>query len=90
MFQRTVDWAIEDARLRLTWTERGGPPVLSPNTRGFGSRLVERSVARDLDGTATIRFDRDGVSCLIEASLDGIAASAQVVRLPNVGGRNER
>jgi len=86
----TVDWIIEGARLRLTWTEQGGPPVLSPKARGFGSRLVERSVARALDGTAAIRFNPDGVSCVIEAPLDGIAASAQVLHLPNVGSRNER
>src|SRR6478735_8525618 len=45
-----LDWEIvEDGtgrQLRLIWTEAGGPPVVEPVHRGFGSRLIERS-ARD-------------------------------------------
>jgi two-component sensor histidine kinase len=43
----TLDWEVveEDGRrkLRLIWTEAGGPPVTAPVQRGFGSRLIERS-----------------------------------------------
>ena len=36
---------------RLTWAERGGPPVLAPPSRkGFGTELAERSVTGQLDG----------------------------------------
>jgi two-component sensor histidine kinase len=36
----------------LVWTERGGPPVEAPpKTGGFGSKLVQRSVAQQLGGT---------------------------------------
>jgi two-component sensor histidine kinase len=45
-----LNWEVtrEDAepKLRLIWTEAGGPPVVAPVQRGFGSRLIERS-ARD-------------------------------------------
>jgi len=58
------------ARLDLTWTERGGPPVKPPTDRGFGSRLIERGLAAELSGSAAIDFQPDGVVCRIRALLD--------------------
>jgi PAS domain S-box-containing protein len=65
-----VAWTIEaDARLHLTWTERGGPPVEAPESRGFGSRLIERNLARELAGSVSLGFAREGVTCVIDAPL---------------------
>ena len=68
-----VAWAVDPAtappRLRLHWIESGGPPVRRPESRGFGSRLIERSLAQDLDGEATIAFEASGVVCRIDAPL---------------------
>ncbi len=58
------------ARLNLTWTERDGPPVTPPAQRGFGSRLIERGLAAELAGSATIDFRPEGVVCQIEALLE--------------------
>lgn len=58
------------ARLDLTWTERGGPPVKPPTARGFGSRLIERGLAAELSGSAAIDFRPDGVVCRIRALLE--------------------
>src|SRR5205823_8786105 len=56
----TVDWEIIAAdgepKLRLVWTEAGGPPVAAPAQRGFGSQLIERSVRDQLGGEATADF----------------------------------
>lgn len=69
-----VAWALAPgpgpARLDLTWTERGGPPVKPPTDRGFGSRLIERGLAAELSGSAAIDFRPDGVICRIRALLD--------------------
>ncbi len=63
-------------RLHLTWTEMGGPPVAPPSRRGFGSRLIERGLARELGGTARIDFAREGVRCVMDLSLsDNVAAA---------------
>jgi two-component sensor histidine kinase len=90
----TVHWSMHDGHLRLVWLEQGGPPMLSPGElpvgRGFGTRLIERSVARDLGGTAVISFEPQGVACVIEAPLESIASSAQVLRLLNVGNAGAR
>jgi len=53
-------------RLRLEWREDGGPPVAPPSHRGFGSLLLERSLARDLDGQVELAFRPEGVICVIE------------------------
>jgi PAS domain S-box-containing protein len=68
-----IHWTIEDGVkppcLRLRWEEMGGPPVKAPERFGFGTRLIERSLAHDLDGTAKIRFEPNGVVCEITAPL---------------------
>ncbi|QOZ75821.1 sensor histidine kinase [Bradyrhizobium sp. CCBAU 53351] len=70
----TLDWeVITDApkpRLRLIWTEIGGPPVTAPVRRGFGSRLIERSARDQLGGEATVDFLPRGVVCTVVCTLD--------------------
>ncbi len=84
-----VRWEISSAAtplLRLTWTERDGPPVVRPTHKGFGVRLIERTLAQDLGGTARISFDdAAGVTCVLEVPLHEVAASVTVVALPRVG-----
>ncbi len=69
---KTVEVAGE-RRLQLRWTESGGPPVAPPQQKGFGSRLIERSLGIELDGKAEIDFQPTGVVCTIEASLPTIS-----------------
>ena len=72
--------------LRLIWTERGGPLVAPPTRRGFGTQLIERSVAQDLGGIARIDFGYpEGVTCRIEAPLAEVAAIGDVLTFPPVG-----
>ncbi|WP_445502504.1 sensor histidine kinase [Microvirga sp. G4-2] len=58
-------------RLYLMWEETGGPPVHKPARRGFGSRLIERSLADDLGGEVKIEFAPSGVVCAVDAPLTG-------------------
>jgi two-component sensor histidine kinase len=41
-----------------------------PTRKGFGSRLVERLLAAELNGRSTISYDPTGVVCEIYAVLD--------------------
>jgi two-component sensor histidine kinase len=41
--------------------------VRPPQRRGFGSRLIERSLAQDLDGEVRIEFAPTGVVCTMGA-----------------------
>jgi PAS domain S-box-containing protein len=66
----TIAWSVDrgpETRLTLRWSEDGGPPVSPPTRTGFGSRLIERSLARELDGTVQLLFAPAGVVCIIEA-----------------------
>jgi PAS domain S-box-containing protein len=69
-----IAWTLDGDRLRLDWRERGGPPVAPPERRGFGSRLIERGLESDLGGAAELRFEPEGLSCRIEASVAAIQA----------------
>jgi two-component sensor histidine kinase len=66
-----VSWKVQNGaappRLVLSWTEAGGPPVVAPRRRGFGSRLIERTLANDLDGHVEIAFGPAGVVCTVDA-----------------------
>jgi PAS domain S-box-containing protein len=66
-----LTWTLEEdgPELRLTWAEVGGPLVVPPTRRGFGSRLIERSLARELGGPTSLRFEPDGLICDIRAAL---------------------
>jgi PAS domain S-box-containing protein len=58
---------LADARLQMQWREVGGPKVRPPGERGFGSRLLERGLAMELAGSVQMRFEPDGLVCLIDA-----------------------
>jgi two-component system CheB/CheR fusion protein len=66
----SVNGTAEAPRLKLRWTESGGPAVAPPKQRGFGSRLIERGLAQDLGGEARIDFAKTGVVCTIDAPLE--------------------
>jgi PAS domain S-box-containing protein len=58
-----------DGLLRLRWTESGGPPVVPPRRRGFGTTLIERALAHDSDATVTLDYPPTGLTCAIEMHL---------------------
>ena len=68
----SIHWQVSDAtppRLHLRWAERGGPPVRAPDTRGFGTRMIERALAAELHGTATLAYAPGGLVCTIDAPM---------------------
>jgi len=67
-----VDWSVSDSperRLSLIWSEVGGPPVVMPERRGFGSRLIERNVRHDLAGDAKLSYATEGFRAEISVPL---------------------
>lgn len=52
----------EGDMFKIVWREVGGPPVLeTPNRKGFGTRMVARTVESQLMGTIERWFMRDGL-----------------------------
>jgi PAS domain S-box-containing protein len=62
---------VNGQELQLTWTETGGPEVRPPATQGFGSVIVERSIAHELGGDAELHFEPSGLRCNMRIPLRG-------------------
>jgi two-component sensor histidine kinase len=60
-----VSWTIspDDQQLKLVWEERGGPQVAQPERRGFGLRLIEFGLAREISGQVHLDFRPEGLIC---------------------------
>lgn len=76
-----VDVAWEAAPDRdaiiMHWRESDGPPVAEPRRRGFGSRLIERGLTREMGGEARMDFLPAGLRCHIRLPISaklGLAA----------------
>jgi PAS domain S-box-containing protein len=73
-----IGWSIDRQSsgriLRLRWTERGGPPVRAPERMGFGTALIERSIAHELDGHTSLEYRPEGLVCELHFPLRGAAA----------------
>lgn len=54
-----IAWTIDEKneRLRLNWTESGGPRVHAPTRQSFGTRLIE-TLGKQLNGSAEMTFAR--------------------------------
>eukprot|EP01037_Dinobryon_pediforme_P001871 gene1871-1902_t len=58
----TVPETSEPAALcHLSWVESNGPEVVPPSRRGFGRVVIERTVARALDGEVEMEYPPGGV-----------------------------
>ena len=65
-------------QLRIDWIEQGGPVVTVPDQRGFGSKLIEGSIAAELGGSAQLTFAPEGVRCEIVIPMQAAAAGMDV------------
>jgi len=69
-----IRWEVDETAttptLTLTWRETGGPPLAEPpRRRGFGSKMIQQGLARDLGGVATLDFPPSGVVYTFRAPL---------------------
>ncbi|TDH61521.1 PAS domain S-box protein [Dankookia rubra] len=81
----TLEWEVlaeQPERLRLVWRERGGPPVtVAPAGRGFGSRVLQATLTRQLGGTLSLCWDPKGLRCEIVLPAARVLARAEAVML---------
>jgi two-component sensor histidine kinase len=54
--------------VKLVWQESGGPPIVAPKRKGFGSHLIERAFGGQL-GHARLEFSPSGLLCTLEIAL---------------------
>ena len=64
-----IAWRVDPAgisrNIDIEWTETGGPRVEAPSRRGQGTRFIERSIAYELKGTATVDFNSGGLRAVL-------------------------
>ena len=67
-----LSWSIirhSEPRLHIRWLELDGPEVEPPRREGFGTRMLRRLLASQLDGSVRLDFNPGGLDCAIEAPL---------------------
>jgi len=74
--QVAITWHVageeEAALFRFRWQESGGPPVKLPERKGFGTRLIERSLAESFGTQAEIGYEPTGVVWGIETPMSSL------------------
>jgi two-component system CheB/CheR fusion protein len=76
-----VTWQIDKGgnpdELIFEWRERGGPQVALPQRKGFGTEMLERTLAFEFKARTSLIFDVSGVHCTITMPL-----TRQIVQTP--------
>jgi two-component sensor histidine kinase len=72
-----IAWTIDAAnqRLKLTWTEKDGPPVQAPTRRSFGTRLIE-SLGKQLNGKVDLSYAPAGFVYTLDVPLSALKPPA--------------
>jgi PAS domain S-box-containing protein len=60
-----VRWHMEGRELVIRWQEQGGPPVLPPERRGFGTSAIVAGVEQQHGGKVTFDWKPEGLDCLL-------------------------
>jgi two-component sensor histidine kinase len=73
-----ISWTTgADGAFHFSWHELGGPAVVAPTKKGFGSRLTNNIVASYFSGKGTTSYDADGVRFDLSGVLDKVSAQNQ-------------
>lgn len=68
-----VEWSLQSLQgtraVKIHWQEFDGPVVQPPKQRGFGSRVIERTLVREHDAVVALEFLPEGVRCKLEIPL---------------------
>jgi PAS domain S-box-containing protein len=75
-----IDWKMDD-RFTLTWRESDGPQVTPPMKSGFGTTMLQRALAQQLQGNVTLEFKTAGVVCTIDAPPTAVIHEGQMLAI---------
>ena len=72
-----IIWTLDalTQRLHLTWNEKNGPPVHPPETRGFGTRLIQ-TLGKQLKGDAQLTYESTGFVYAFDVPIASVTSSA--------------
>lgn len=61
----SVSWRLTNDIIELVWDERDGPRTARPTASGFGTRIVQTTVERQLRGSVSQEWRTEGLHCTI-------------------------
>jgi two-component sensor histidine kinase/CheY-like chemotaxis protein len=68
-----IDWHVEDGTgFSISWTENGGPPVVAPTHRGFGTTVVTKMVERGLNGKTRLDYTPSGLAWRLDCPVKNV------------------
>ena len=70
----SIRWWIDDEleRFHLEWRESGGPIVVPPKKKSFGSRFIEQALPGQLQGEGRLEFQPSGLICNINIPVSSL------------------
>jgi two-component sensor histidine kinase/two-component SAPR family response regulator len=71
-----VSWTLGNDALILQWTESGGPPSGPPTKTGFGSKVIDASIKRQLNGDIERQWSGDGLRCVVRVPAEHFSPPA--------------
>jgi two-component sensor histidine kinase len=70
-----ISGSTDERELVLVWAEAGGPAVARPpEMQGFGSKMISRSVSRQLAGALSYDWRRSGLVATLQIRKDRLAS----------------
>jgi len=71
-----IAWTVDEIeqRLRLKWSESGGPAVAPPTRRSYGTRMIE-SLGQQLNGQVRLAYEPSGFVYQLDVPLKSVMAS---------------
>lgn len=66
-----IAWMIDAGRLRLRWTEIGGPEVHAPTRKSFGTRMIE-TLGTQLKGEVLMAYETSGFVYTLDVLLSSL------------------
>ena len=73
----SIAWKIDNdtQRLSLTWRENGGPLVVAPTRRSFGTRMME-ALGLQLNGLVHLAYEPGGFVYTLDVPLKSLTMKA--------------
>ncbi|MCM2474361.1 hypothetical protein HGO38_12835 [Rhizobium sp. CG5] len=73
----TIHWqveALDEPSFRFSWVESDGPVVTPPTRTGFGSTMIEKVLAQELQAKVDMAYPPQGVACVIVTPLSKVVS----------------
>ena len=74
--QVRINWSADGDALHFEWVEVGGPPVIGPTRKSFGTRMMT-SLGQQLRGEVKLDYQPSGFIYTLDVPLNSLASKAK-------------